>query len=91
MAEKLVLIGAYPDITVLEKADQMVWHSLSSNLRVEFDPNRCPFSSNVFQGPAGSRLQSGPSRADATPGSYKYRFYMNDQFIGNGEVLVRPK
>jgi hypothetical protein len=91
MAEKLVLIGVFPDITILEKSDQIVWNSLSTNLRVEFDPNRCPFKSNVFQGPAGSQLQSGPSRIDAAAGSYKYRFFMNDQFVGNGEVIIRPK
>jgi len=91
MAEKLVLIGVFPEVTLLEKGDQVVWNSLSGNLRVEFDPNRCPFGSNVFQGPVGSQLQSGPSRPDVAPGSYKYRFFINDQFIANGEVIIRPK
>jgi hypothetical protein len=60
-------------------------------LRVEFDPQRTPFGSNVFQAPEGTRLQSGPARIGVNPGSYKYRLFLNDQLIGNGEVLIRPK
>jgi len=91
MSEKLVLAGIHPDIVVIEASEQVVWEALAGNLRVEFDPQRCPFASNVFQAPAGSRLQSGPPRPGVNPGSYKYRFYLNDQLMGNGEVLVRPK
>jgi hypothetical protein len=91
MPEKLVLVGVLPDIVVLDPGDQVVWHALGGNLRVEFDPQRCPFSSNVFQAPAGNALQSGPPRASVNPGNYKYRLFLNEQLIGNGEVVVRTK
>jgi len=91
MSEKLVLIGMFPETVVLEPGDQMVWHSLSGNLRIEFDANRSPFSSNVFQAPTGTRLLSGPPRPGANPGSYKYRVWLNDQHIADGEILIRPK
>jgi len=91
MAEKLIVVGVFPDTVVLEGTDQIVWQPLAGNLRLEFDPQRCPFASNVFQAPAGTRLQSGPPRAGVNPGSYKYRLFLNDQLIGNGEVLIRPK
>jgi hypothetical protein len=56
---------------------------------VEFDANRCPFSSNVFQVPAGMRLMSGPTIAGTKPGTFKYRLWLNDQMVGRGEVIVR--
>ncbi len=91
MADKPILVGIFPDIVVLDGNDQVVWQPLAGNLRVEFDPQRSPFGSNVFQAPEGTRLQSGPPRIGVNPGSYKYRLFLNDQLIGNGEVLIRPK
>jgi len=91
MADKPILVGIFPDIVVLDANDQVVWRPLAGNLRVEFDPQRTPFGSNVFQAPEGTRLQSGPARIGVNPGSYKYRLFLNDQLIGNGEVLIRPK
>ena len=60
-------------------------------VRGEFDPNRSPFSSNIFQAPAGMRLLSGPPVAGTKPGSYKYRLWLNDQMVGRGEVILRDK
>ena len=62
MAERPVLVGVIPQTVVLDDGDQIAWLSDAGNLRVEFDVNRCPFSSNVFQAPAGMRLLSGPPR-----------------------------
>ena len=91
MAEKLVLVGVIPEIVVIGPAEQVVWLSDTANLKIEFDPNRCPFQSNVFQAPQGRQLQSGPPRPGVNPGSYKYRLWMNDQPIGHGEVILREK
>jgi hypothetical protein len=91
MAEKLVLVGVIPEIVVIGPAEQVVWLSDAANLKIEFDPNRCPFQSNVFQAPQGRQLQSGPPRPGTNPGSYKYRLWMNDQPIGHGEVILREK
>lgn len=68
MAEKLVLVGVLPEVVLIDAADQVVWVAESGNLRIEFDPQRCPFSSNVFQAPAGVRLMSGTTRAGLGPG-----------------------
>src|SRR5437762_12387069 len=54
MAERLVLVGLIPQTVVLDPGDQVSWISDAGNLRVEFDVNRCPFSSNIFQAPARS-------------------------------------
>ena len=62
MAERPVLVGLIPQVVVLDPGDQISWISDAGNLRVEFDVNRCPFSSNIFQAPAGMRLLSGPPR-----------------------------
>jgi hypothetical protein len=91
MPEKLVLVGVIPEIVVIGPADQVVWLSDTANLRIEFDPNRCPFQSNVFQAPMGRQLQSGPPRPGINPGGYKYRLWMNDQPVGQGEVILREK
>jgi len=91
MAEKLVLVGVIPEIVVIGPSDQVTWLSDAGNLRIEFDANRCPFSSNVFQAPPGRQLQSGPPRPGSKPGSYKYRLWMNDQLIGRGEVILREE
>ena len=91
MAEKLVLIGMIPESIAIGPRDQVEWICGSGNLKVEFDPHRCPFSSNVFQAPAGSRLLSGPPKPGTNPGSYKYRVFLNEQRIGVGEVMLREK
>jgi hypothetical protein len=89
MPERPVLVGLIPQAVVLDPGDQVSWISDAGNLRVEFDTNRCPFSSNVFQAPAGMRLLSGPVVAATKPGSFKYRLWLNDQMVGRGEVIVR--
>lgn len=91
MAEKLVLVGVIPEVIVIGPRDQVEWLSDAGNLKVEFDPNRCPFSSNVFQAPAGANIKSGPPRPGGDAGSYKYRIFLNDQRIGVGEVLLREE
>jgi hypothetical protein len=91
MAEKLVLVGVIPETVVIGQAEQVVWLSDSGTLKIAFDPNRCPFQSNVFQAPAGRQLQSGPPKPGTNPGSYKYRLWLNDQLIGQGEVILREK
>jgi hypothetical protein len=91
MAERQVLVGFIPQAVVLEPSDQVSWLSDTGSLRIEFDPNRCPFASNVFQAPAGMRIQSGPTRPGSKPGSYKYRLWLNDHPVGQGEVLLRGK
>lgn len=91
MGEKLILVGLIPEVVVIQPDEQVAWLSDAGQLRIEFDPNRCPFSSNVFQAPAGMRLLSGTPRPGTKPGSYKYRLWLNDQLIGGGEVLLREK
>jgi hypothetical protein len=91
VAEKLVVVGVLPEVVVLDAGEHAVWISNAGNIKVEFDPQRCPFSSNVFQAPVGVRIQSGPTRAGLTPGSYKYRLSLNDVVVAQGEVLVRGK
>ena len=91
MTEKLALIGVIPEVIALDPGDQVTWYSNSGNLKIEFDPQRCPFSSNVFQAPAGVRLSSGPPRPGLSPGSYKYRVSVGDVVIGHAEILLRTK
>jgi hypothetical protein len=91
MSEKLVLVGILPETMVISPADQVVWVSDAGSLRVEFDPNRCPFQSNVFQAPMGMRLMSGTPRPGVKPGSYKYKISLNEQVIGTGDVILREK
>jgi len=91
MAEKLILVGLIPEVMVIYADEQVVWVSDTGQLKVEFDPKRCPFSSNVFQAPAGVRLPSGTPRPGTRPGSYKYRLWLSDQMIGSGEIILREK
>lgn len=91
MAEKMVMVGVLPGVIVLDSGDQAVWYSNAGNLKVEFDPQRCPFSSNVLQAPPGVRLASGPTRPGVNPGSYKYRLSLNDAVVAHGEVVLREK
>ena len=89
MAERPVLVGLIPQAVVLDPGDQVSWISDAGNLRVEFDSNRCPFSSYVFQAPAGLRLLSGPAVVGTNPGSFKFRLWLIVQMVGRGEVIVR--
>ena len=91
MAERPVLVGLIPQAVVLDVGDQVSWMSDAGNLRVEFDVNRCPFGSNIFQAPLGMRLLSGPPRVGTKAGTYKYRVWLNDQMVGQGEVILREK
>lgn len=86
-----MLVGLIPQALVIQPGEQVVWLSDAGHLKVEFDPNRCPFSSNVFQAPPGMRLMSGAPRPGTKTGSYKYRLWLNDQMIGGGEIILREK
>ncbi|MGD0958069.1 MAG: hypothetical protein ABR953_14750 [Candidatus Acidiferrales bacterium] len=90
-AEKMVLVGVLPEVIAIDAGEQVVWFSNAGNIKVEFDPQRCPFSSNVFQAPPGVRLSSGAARPGLNPGSYKYRLSLNDVVVAHGEVLLRGK
>ncbi len=89
MAEKTVLVGIIPETTSLAPGDQISWIATEGQIKIEFDPNRCPFSSNIFQAPAGVRLLSGPPRPGTKAGTYRYRLWYNEQPIGSGDVIVR--
>ena len=91
MAEKIVMVGVIPEAMVIGPDDQVAWVAGDGQLKIEFDANRCPFSSNVFQAPAGMRLLSGPPRAGTKSGSFRYRLWLNDQMMGSGEIIVREK
>jgi len=91
LAEKTVMVGVLPDVVVIDSGDQVVWHSNAGNLKVEFDPQRSPFASNVFQAPPGVRVPSGPTRPGLNPGSYKYRLSLNDVVVAHCEILVRAR
>lgn len=91
MAEKLALVGMIPEVVALDPGDQVTWFSNAGNLKIEFDPQRCPFSSNIFQAPPGVRLSSGHPRSGLNPGSYKYRVSINDVVIGQAEILIRGR
>ena len=91
MSEKMVLVGVLPEAIVLDPGDQAVWFSNAGNLKIEFDPQRSPFSSNVLQAPPGVRLTSGALRPGLNPGSYRYRLSLNDVVVAHGEVILRAK
>ena len=91
MTEKLVLIGVLPEVIALDPGDQAIWYSNAGNIKIEFDPQRSPFNSNIFQAPAGVRLMSGAARPGINPGSYKYRLFLNEVIAAQGEVLIRSK
>jgi len=91
MADKLVLVGVIPEAIVIGPSDQVAWVSDAGTLKIEFDPKRCPFSSNVFLAPPGMRLLSGTPKPGTSPGSYKYRLALNDLVIATGEVILREK
>jgi hypothetical protein len=91
LPEKMVMVGLLPETIVIDPGDQVSWLSNAGNLKIEFDAQRCPFSSNVLQAPPGVRLSSGSARAGINPGSYRYRLSLNDVVVGHGEVLIRGK
>jgi hypothetical protein len=91
VSEKMVLVGLLPEAISVDSGDQVVWYSNAGNLKIEFDPQRSPFNSNVFQAPPGVRLSSGTLKPGLNPGSYKYRLSLNDVFLAQAEVLVRGK
>ena len=91
MAEKMVVVGVLPEVVVIEPGEQVTWLSNAGNLKIEFDSQRSPFASNVFQAPPGVRLSSGPTRPGLNPGSYRYRLSLNDVVVTHGEILVRSK
>lgn len=87
----MVLVGVQPEVIAVDSGDQVVWYSNAGNLKIEFDPQRSPFGSNVFQAPPGVRLSSGPIRPGLNPGSYKYRLSINEMLLAQCEVVVREK
>lgn len=91
MAEKMVLVGVLPEAVVIDPGEQVVWFSNAGNIKIEFDPQRCPFASNVLQAPPGVRLSSGTTRPGLNPGSYRYRLSLNDVVVAHGEVVLRGK
>jgi len=91
VSEKRVMVGVLPEVVVLDPGEQVEWISNAGNIKIEFDSQRCPFSSNVFQAPPGMKLLSGPVRPGTTPGSFKYRLSLNDSVVVQGEVLLRAK
>jgi hypothetical protein len=91
MPDKIVLVGPVPDVVALNPGDEVVWYSSVGNLKVEFDPNRCPFLSNVFQAPPNVQLRSGATRPGTNPGSYRYKISLNDTVVAHAEVLLRAK
>jgi hypothetical protein len=90
-AEKMVMVGVLPETVVIDPGEQVVWLSNAGTLKIEFDPQRSPFASNIFQAPPGVRLLSGATRPGLNPGSYKYRLSLNDVVIAHGEVLLRSR
>jgi len=91
MAEKTILVGVIPEAMVIGPSDQVAWVAGEGQLKVEFDANRSPFASNIFQAPAGMRLLSGTPRPGTKPGSFRYRLWLNDQCVGSGEIILREK
>lgn len=87
----MVMVGVLPEVIVLDPGDQAVWYSNAGNMKIEFDAQRCPFSSNVFQAPSGVRVVSGPTRPGINRGSYRYRLSLNDVIVAHGEVVLREK
>jgi hypothetical protein len=89
MSERIIFVGFLPETVVIGPSEQVTWLSNVGHLSIEFDPKRCPFSSNVYQAPAGVRLQSGPPRPGSKPGSYRYTIALNDRTMGEGEIILR--
>ena len=41
------MVGVVPDVIAVDPGDQVVWFSNAGNLKIEFDPQRSPFASNI--------------------------------------------
>jgi plastocyanin len=91
VADKRILVGVIPETMVIDAGDQVEWVSNAGNLKIEFDSQRSPFGSNVFQAPPGVRMVSGPTRPGINPGSYKYKLSLNDVILSQCEVIIREK
>ncbi|MGA8034541.1 MAG: hypothetical protein WA823_02695 [Candidatus Acidiferrales bacterium] len=91
MAERRILVGVLPETMMIDAGDQVEWVSNAGNLKVEFDSQRSPFGSNVFQAPPNVRIISGPTRPGIHPGSYKYKLSLNDVIVAQCEVIIREK
>jgi len=87
----MVMVGVLPEAVVIDPGEQVVWFSNAGNIKIEFDAQRSPFSSNVFQAPPGVRLSSGTTRPGLNPGSYRYRLSLNDVVVAHCEVVLRGK
>lgn len=87
----MVIVGVLPEVIAIDPGEQVTWFSNAGNIKIEFDAQRSPFASNVFQAPPGVRLSSGPTRPGLNPGSYRYRLSLNDVVVAHGEVLLRGK
>lgn len=87
----MVIVGVLPEVVVIDPGEQVTWFSNAGNIKIEFDPQRSPFASNIFQAPPGVRLSSGPTRPGLNPGSYRYRLSLNDVVVAHGEILLRGK
>ena len=83
--------GAHRPDSTFCVMEAVAWVAGEGQLKIEFDPHRSPFVSNIFQAPAGMRLLSGTPRAGTKPGSFRYRLWLNDQLIGSGEIILREK
>jgi hypothetical protein len=91
VSEKIVMVGVLPEAVVIDASEQVVWFSNAGNLKVEFDAQRSPFGSNIFQAPPGVRLSSGATRPGIHAGSYRYRLSLNDVTVAQCEVIIRAK
>jgi hypothetical protein len=91
VSEKMVMVGVLPEAVVIDASEQVVWFSNAGNLKIEFDAQRSPFASNVFQAPPGVRLSSGTTRPGIRAGSYRYRLSLNDVIVAQCEVIIRAK
>ncbi len=87
----MVIVGVLPEAVVIDPGEQVVWFSNAGNVKIEFDSQRSPFASNVFQAPPGVRLSSGAARPGLNPGSYRYRLSLNDVVVAHCEVFLRGK
>ena len=87
----MVMVGVLPEAVVIDASEQVIWFSNAGNLKIEFDAQRSPFASNVFQAPPGVRLSSGATRPGINAGSYRYRLSLNDGVVAQCEVIIRAK
>jgi hypothetical protein len=91
VSEKMVMVGVLPEAVVIDASEQVVWFSNAGNIKIEFDAQRSPFGSNVFQAPPGIRLSSGAARPGINSGSYRYRLSLNDVIVAQCEVIIRAR